>query len=90
MLYDVLKNHALMSERGIGFEKIIMLIGEGKVLDLIEHPRKGKYPHQYLIQIDVDGYVYVVPCVIHKDKVFLKTIYPSRKATKQYLKEKVK
>ena len=35
----------------------------------------------------VENYVYLVPYIIEKDCIFLKTIIPSRKATKVYLKE---
>jgi len=49
------------------------------------HPNKKKYPNQKILIIDVDEYAYLVPCVIDKDEYFLKTIIPSRKATKKYL-----
>jgi hypothetical protein len=35
--------------------------------------------------VDVSGYVYVVPFVEDGEKVFLKTIIPSRKMTKKHL-----
>jgi hypothetical protein len=35
----------------------------------------------------VDEYIYLVPHVLEKDYVFLKTIIPSRKATRAYKKE---
>ena len=34
--------------------------------------------------VDVDGYAYLVPCVPTDDGYFLKTIIPSRKATRKY------
>jgi len=36
--------------------------------------------------VDVNGYAYLVPFVESGDEVFLKTIIPSRKATKKYLR----
>ena len=36
----------------------------------------------------VGGYIYLVPCVAGKGMTFLKTIIPSRKATKAYKEEK--
>jgi hypothetical protein len=36
--------------------------------------------------INYEDYIYLVPFVVNNDEVFLKTIIPSRKATKKYLK----
>jgi hypothetical protein len=36
----------------------------------------------------VDEYIYIVPHVISKEHIFLKTIIPSRKATKLYKADK--
>jgi hypothetical protein len=80
--FDPDKNSWLIRERGIGFEQIIALIDAGKLLRVLEHPNRTKYPEQLLYEIDVDGYVYVVPVVQTGTTLFLKTIYPSRKATK--------
>ena len=38
--------------------------------------------------VEVDDYAYLVPFVESDSEVFLKTVIPSRKATKQYLGEK--
>ena len=79
------KNAVLKSERSIGFEEIILLIQEGRAIDVVEHPNKEKYPHQMVYVVDVRGYIFLVPFVKEGHKIFLKTIYPSRKATKDYL-----
>jgi hypothetical protein len=55
------------------------------LLDEIEHPNKAKYPNQRVLVVKVDGYAYLVPYVESDDEIFLKTVIPSRKATKQYL-----
>ena len=78
------KNEILAKERGITFEEIVQKIGSGANVIETNHPNKKKYPNQRIIIIDVDGYAYLVPCVIDKDEYFLKTIIPSRKATKKY------
>jgi hypothetical protein len=85
--FDPQKNDLLIRERGISFEYIIFLIQEGKLLQVLEHPNQDKYPGQYIFEVDVSGYVYVVPVVINKNEIFLKTIYPSRKATKNKVRE---
>jgi len=79
------KNEFLAQERGITFEEIVKKIESGANTIETDHPNKKKYPNQKILIIDVDGYAYLVPCVIDKDEYFLKTIIPSRKATKKYL-----
>jgi hypothetical protein len=51
----------------------------------IEHPNKGRYPNQKISVVLIEGYAYLVPFVEDKDEICLKTIIPSRKATKQYI-----
>ncbi len=72
----------------MSFEEVIAILTEGKMFDVIEHPNVKKYPHQQIFIVEIGGYVYGVPFVIkNKNTIFLKTIYPSRKLTKQYLHE---
>ena len=82
--FDPEKNVLLKKERGIGFEEIIALIESGKLINILGHPNKKKYPHQFIYEVDVGGYVYIVPFVKHESRIFLKTIHPSRKATKKH------
>ena len=42
---------------------------------------------QRIYFVFVENYIYLVPHIIEKDFIFLKTIIPSRKATKAFLKE---
>ena len=80
------KNQTLIKERGISFEDAISALDNGKLLDIITHPNEVKYPNQKIYIIELNGYVYLVPFVRkNKEIVFLKTIFPSRKLTKQYL-----
>lgn len=80
------KNHKLLEERGIGFDQIISLIEQGCIVEITDHPNKEKYPNQKIYIIDVDGYCYLVPYVVNDKEIFLKTIIPSRKATRDYIK----
>lgn len=82
------KNHWLRSMRGISFEDIVYQIDTDHLLDVIEHGDPQKYPGQRIFVVDVDGYVFLVPFVESEGCIFLKTIIPSRKATKQYLRKK--
>ena len=79
------KNAYLEETRGICFEDIVVHIQNGSVLEVIRHPNREKYPNQNIMVIDVEGYAYLVPYVKTKGKRFLKTIIPSRKATREYL-----
>ena len=84
--FDPEKNAWLIQERGISFEQIIALIEDGKLIQVLEHHDKEKYPGQLLYEVDVDGYVHVVPVVREGRTMFLKTIHPSRKATRKRTK----
>lgn len=86
--FDAAKDQWLKSVRGIGFEDIITLIKEGKLVDVVEHPNPIKYPDQMIFVVDVDGYVYLVPFELRQEVFYLRTIYASRKATKTYLNKK--
>lgn len=80
------KNKLLEAERQISFEDIVFCIQSGFLLDILEHPNPEKYKEQKIFVVLVDDYVYLVPFVEDENEVFLKTIIPSRKATKKYLK----
>lgn len=79
------KNDALKAERGLSFEGITVAVESGGLLDILDHPNKAKYPHQRVLVVTFDNYVYLVPFVEEEDHYFLKTIIPSRKATREYL-----
>lgn len=79
------KNEILLQKRGITFEEIIQKIESGAKYIETDHPNSKKYPNQKIIVVEIEGYAYLVPCVINGDEYFLKTIIPSRKATKKYL-----
>ena len=81
------KNEALKSERGVSFEIVVVAIGAGGLLDILAHPNQDKYPCQRILVVAADDYAYLVPFVEDGDCFFLKTIIPSRKATRDYLRE---
>ena len=85
--WDDAKNEKLKADRGIGFEEIVFLIGQGRVLDILEHPNQQRYGGQRIFVVQRDDYVYLVPFVEDDKLIVLKTIIPSRKATKQYLEK---
>ncbi len=79
------KNAQLKEERGISFEDIVFYIDRGDVLDVVPHPQQSKYPGQRMFIINVENFACLVPFIESEDVIFLKTIIPSRKATKKYL-----
>ncbi len=79
------KNEFLEQTRGVSFEDVVFHIQNGDVLDIIKHPNEVRYPNQRILVLKIEGYAYLVPYVKEKDTWFLKTIIPSRKATKEYL-----
>ena len=80
------KNAQLVKERGISFERVIYHIERNEILDIIKHPNSSKYPDQRMFILDIGNYAYLVPFVETESEVFLKTIIPSRKATRKYLR----
>jgi len=86
--WDSEKNIWLKENRGISFEDIIFYIENDCLIDDTEHPNKQKYPRQRILVLNIDNYIYLVPYIEKDDEIFLKTIIPSRKATKKYLQEK--
>ena len=85
--WDDAKNAELRAERGIGFEEIAFHIERGDLLDILEHPNPDRYAGQRNFVVRREDDVYLVPFVEDGQTVFLKTIIPSRRATKQYLGE---
>ncbi len=85
--WDEEKNENLKTSRNISFEIIVIQIEMGKILDILEHPNKRKYKNQRIFVVEYENYAYLVPFIEEDEKIFLKTIIPSRKATKTYLEE---
>ena len=84
--YNEDKNIDLLKKRGIGFEEIIVEINNGNLIDIVSHHNTIKYPNQKIMMVRCLGNIFCVPYIIEsKNIIFLKTLYPSRKATKKYL-----
>jgi uncharacterized DUF497 family protein len=79
------KNAWLIKERGVCFEDILFCLENEEILDNIDHPNQIKHKGQKLLVVAINDYVYLVPYVENEHEMFLKTIIPSRKATKKYL-----
>lgn len=79
------KNEQLKIDREISFEEIVLALEGNGLLDILRHPNESKYPNQRILIIEFERYVYLVPFVEDVDYYFLKTIIPSRKASRDYL-----
>jgi uncharacterized DUF497 family protein len=83
--WNIEKNEILKKQRGISFEEIIFHIDNNDEIDLYPHPNQERYPTQWISVVIVDKYAYLVPYIESGNEIFLKTIIPSRKATKKYI-----
>lgn len=64
---------------------VIAALEEEKLLEVVEHPNKAKYPNQNMYVLELNDYIYLVLFIQQsEDSVFLKTIFCSRKVTKYY------
>lgn len=79
------KNQRLKAERGVSFEEVIVHIAAGDVLDIVAHPNPERYAGQRMFIVRIRD-AYLVPFVESETEIFLKTIIPSRKATRRYLR----
>jgi hypothetical protein len=75
--WNGVKNAWLKKNSGISFEEILLDIQNGKLLGKVDTPKPEKYH---------DGYCVLIPHIEINDIVFLKTLFPSRVATKIYKK----
>ena len=83
------KNQLLVEQRGVSFERVISAIERGGLVDVLEHPNQERYRGQMIYVVDIEEYLYLVPFVTRPDgSRFLKTIIPSRKATRDYRKRR--
>lgn len=78
------KSKQIKKERGVSFEEIAKVITKEGFVGIISHPNKSKYPNQRMFLVNLEEYIFVVPFVEDDEKIFLKTIYPSRKYTQKY------
>ncbi|MBI3801295.1 MAG: BrnT family toxin [Deltaproteobacteria bacterium] len=85
--WDPNKNEKLKVGRNISFEEIVFHIEQGDEVGAFEHPNQERYPGQQISVVLIGGYAYLVPYVESETEIFLKTIIPSRKATKKHVRE---
>ena len=80
--WNVLKSKRLKETRGVSFEEIL----NQKLVRIVDHHNRS---HQKVMLFEFKGQLWVVPFVENEKELFLKTLYPSRKYTKVWLKREV-
>lgn len=86
--WDPDKNEQLMQERGVSFEQVTVAVENGDLLQVVQHPNAEKYSRQKIMIVGMNGYAFLVPFVEETDYIFLKTIIPSRKATRDFIESR--
>ena len=81
--WSAIKSDRLKTTRGVSFEEIIA----SELVYIGEHPSRK---NQGVMCFRYKRYIWLVPYVEDKYKIFLKTLYPSRKYTKLYKEGKLK
>ena len=83
------KREQLVARRSISFERVVSAIEHGGLVDVLNHPNQQPYPGQMVYVVDIEQYLYLVPFVTDTDGTrFLKTVIPSRKATRDHPKRR--
>ena len=86
--YSKEKDEIIKKRHGISFRSIKHAVNKGNLLAIFDNPNQKRYPEQRLLLVKMNNYVYAVPFVEDDEKIFLKTVFPSRKYTKLFLKKK--
>ncbi len=86
--WDSKKNEFLKVTRKISFESVIVHLGRGDIWRIADHPDQTQHPGQQLFFVVIDDYVHIVPFETRDKTIWLVTVIPSRKATREYRKEK--
>jgi hypothetical protein len=79
------ENAELKARHGFGFERVLVALADGALLDERAHPNTEKYGRQRQLVVEIDGYAWVAPFIQEGERLFLKTLFPGRRATKDYL-----
>ena len=79
------KSLSLKAERGVSFEEVLSAISQGGLLAVLDHPNRARYRRQKMLVVRIRDYAYLVPYVESEYAILLKSIIPSRKATRDFL-----
>ena len=79
------KSLSLKAERDVSFEEVLSAVAQSGLITVMDHPNRAIYGHQKMFVVAIRDYAYLVPFVESETEIFLKSIMPSRKATRDYL-----
>ena len=54
------KNQQLTEQRGISFERVVVAIEQGGLVNVLEHPNQERYPGQLIYVVDIEQYIYLM------------------------------
>lgn len=86
--WDPEKNQQLAQERGVSFEQVVVAVETGNLLQILPHPNPEKYPRHKIMVVAIEQYAYLAPFAEEIDHFFLRTLIPSRKATRDFIAKK--
>ena len=79
------QNRQHIEQRRVSCKTVVSAVEQGPLLDVLVHPNQDRHPGQYIHVVAIQAYVHPVPFAIQPNGTrFLKTIIPSRKATRAY------
>ncbi len=78
------KNQLLKLQRGVSFDDVLNKIANNEILGRKIHHNNENYSNQEIFIFEINDYIYYVPFVENENEIFLKTIIPSRKLTKEH------
>jgi uncharacterized DUF497 family protein len=84
-VWSKLKDEKLVKERNVSFEQAVFCIRNGGLLAVIDNPSFAHKEHRCFI-VNINNYCYIVPFIVTEDLTILKSIIPSRKETRKYLR----
>ena len=85
-IWDDAKNEWLRRNRGLSFDDVVYHLEHGGLLADIPHPNQARHPDQRLYVVQIEDYAYLVPFYRDGDVESLRTVYPSRKYTRAYIR----
>jgi uncharacterized DUF497 family protein len=80
------KDAWLREHRGISFEDIVVALDNGRLLATRRRTGRSAFAHQEILYVDIGDYVFMIPFVRDQEWIFLKTIIPTRKGTRDFLR----
>lgn len=80
--YNQEKSDLLKAIRGISLKEVAeMVVNNINIIEIIENQN---YTNQSYFVLNINNYIWFCPFVETDSEIFLKTVFPNRKANKKY------